>query len=89
MVEAPRQLERPRFFYGWAIVAVMALSGTLSMALGALNLGLFVRPMDDELGVGRAVFGWAQSARQVASALTAPVVGGLIDRFCSWPSRRC
>lgn len=80
-MEAPRRLERPQFFYGWVIVAVMALSGTLSMALGGLNFGLFIKPMDDELGVGRAVFGWAQSARQVASALTAPVVGGLIDRF--------
>lgn len=70
-----------RFFYGWVVVAAMAAAGALSMALGALNFGLFVRPMGDELGFGRSVFGWAQSARQAGSAVTAPVVGTLLDRF--------
>ncbi|MCC6177064.1 MAG: MFS transporter [Chloroflexi bacterium] len=68
-------------FYGWAIVAVMAATGGLSMALGSLNFGLFIKPMGDDLGLGRAVFGWAQSLRQVTSALTAPLVGWLLDRF--------
>lgn len=72
---------RPRFFYGWVIVAVLAVTGALTMAMGALNFGLFIKPMGDELGAGRAIFGWAQSARQVMSALTAPLVGPLIDRF--------
>ena len=75
---APRQA---RVFYGWVIVAVMGAVGALSMALGSLNFGLFIKPMGDELGVGRTIFGWAQSSRQIASAFTAPVVGGLIDRF--------
>jgi MFS family permease len=72
---------RAGLFYGWVIVAVMATIGGLSMALGSLNFGLFIKPMGDELGIGRSVFGWAQSARQVASAVTAPTIGGLIDRF--------
>lgn len=77
---APR---RGGFFYGWVIVAVMAATAALNMALGTLNFGLFVRPMGDELGIGRSIFGWAQSARQVGSAVTAPLVGALIDRFGS------
>ena len=81
MEEARPTPHRATLFYGWVIVAVMATVGGLSMALGSLNFGLFVKPMGDELGIGRAVFGWAQSLRQVASAVTAPVVGGLIDRF--------
>ena len=72
---------QPRFFYGWVIVGVMAAAGGLTMALGALNFGLFIKPMGDELGVGRAIFGWAQSARQVTSAVTALLVGPLLDRF--------
>jgi MFS family permease len=68
-------------FYGWVIVGVMATTAALSMALGGLNFGLFIKPIGDELGVGRGTFGWAQSARQVASAVTAPVVGSLLDRF--------
>jgi sugar phosphate permease len=77
----PRGGPRAGLFYGWVIVAVMATVGALSMALGSLNFGLFIKPMGDDLGIGRATFGWAQSARQVASAATAPLVGGLIDRF--------
>ena len=69
------------FSYGWTVVAVMATANALAMALGSLNFGLFVKPMGDELGVGRAIFGWSQSAVQVANALTAPTVGRLIDRF--------
>src|SRR5438045_3243562 len=68
-------------YYGWIIVGTMAVTAAVSMALGGLNYGLFIKPMGDELGIGRALFGWLQSARQVASALTAPLVGSLLDRF--------
>ena len=70
-----------KVFYGWVIVAVMAAAGAVSMAMGSLNYGLFIKPMGDDLGIGRSVFGWAQTMRQVASAVTSPVVGGLLDRF--------
>ena len=59
----------------------MAAVGALAMALGSLNFGLFIRPMADDLGAGRAVFGWAQSAVQFTNALAAPTMGRLIDRF--------
>jgi sugar phosphate permease len=51
------------------------------MAMGSLNFGLFIVPMGDELNIGRSTFGWAQSIRQLASAVTSPVIGPLIDRF--------
>lgn len=72
-----------KVFYGWVIVAVMAATSAASMAMGTLNFGLFVKPMGEDLGLGRAVFGWAQTTRQVTSALTSPLVGALIDRFGS------
>ena len=75
--------ERPGVFYGWVIVAVMGASGAVSMAMGSLNFGLFIKPMGDELGIGRAAFGWAQTARQGAGALSSPIVGPLLDRFGS------
>jgi MFS family permease len=77
----PARLPNRNVFYGWIVVAVMATVSALAMALGSLNFGLFIKPMGDELGVGRAVFGWAQSAVQFANALFAPTVGRLIDRF--------
>ncbi|MXY21975.1 MAG: MFS transporter [Dehalococcoidia bacterium] len=72
-----------RFFYGWVIVGVMAVSSAVGMAKGTLNFGLFVKPMGDDLGIGRASFGWAQTARRGAEALSGPVTGPLLDRFGS------
>ena len=34
-------------FYGWVVVGVMAATGAVSMAMGALNFGLFIKPMVD------------------------------------------
>ncbi len=70
-----------RIYYGWVIVAVMATSRAVTMGMGSLNFGLFIKPMGDQLGIGRASFGWAQTARQTASSATSPVVGWLIDRY--------
>ncbi len=70
-------------YYGWVIVFVMATAGAVSMAMGSLNFGLFIKPMGDSLGIGRAWFGWAQTIRQISSALTSPPVGWLIDRYGS------
>ena len=36
---------------------VMAATGAVSMGMGSLNFGLFIKPMGDELGIGRAAFG--------------------------------
>ena len=74
---------RPKYFYGWVIVAVMAATGAISMGMGSLNFGLFIKPMGDELGIGRAAFGWAQTARMGASSATSPLIGWLIDRYGS------
>ena len=71
------------YFYGWVIVAVMAATGAVSMGMGSLNFGLFIKPMGDELGIGRAAFGWAQTARMGASSATSPLIGWLIDRYGS------
>ncbi|MGE0539784.1 MAG: MFS transporter [Dehalococcoidia bacterium] len=68
-------------FYGWVIVAVMAVAGAANMAMATLNYGLFIKPMGDDLGIGRAVFGLAQTTRQVSTAATSPLIGGLLDRF--------
>ncbi len=74
---------REPIFYGWVIVAVMAATGAVSMGMGSLNFGLFIKPMGDDLGIGRAAFGWAQTARQGASSATSPLIGWLLDRYGS------
>jgi MFS family permease len=59
----------------------MGASGATAIGMGALNFGLFIKPMGDDLGIGRATFGWAQTIRQVSSSATSPLVGRLLDRF--------
>ena len=74
---------RSSYFYGWVIVAVMGATGAVSMGMGSLNFGLFIKPMGDELGIGPAAFGWAQTARMGASSATSPLIGWLLDRYGS------
>lgn len=77
----PVGAKAPRFFYGWLVIGVLSLTSAVGMGMGGLNFGLFIKPMGDDLGIPRAIFGWAQTARQLAGAVTSPVTGRLIDRF--------
>jgi len=70
-----------RIYYGWAIVFVMAVSSAVSMGMGSLNFGLYIKPMGEDLSIGRAAFGWASTARGASGAVTGPIIGRLLDRF--------
>ena len=70
-----------KFFYGWVIVGVMGIISFVGMGLLSLNFGLFIKPMGEDLGIGRATFGLAQSSMMISAAISAPFVGHLIDRF--------
>ena len=73
--------KQKRFFYGWVIVFVMAVASAVGMGMGSLNFGLYIKPMGDELGIGRASFGWASTVRSISSAATSPLIGSLLDRY--------
>ena len=77
----PAARTQPRFYYGWVIVAVMGVVTAVSLALGGVNFGFFIKPMSDDLGISQAFFGWAQTARLVGFALTSFLVGKVLDRF--------
>ena len=70
-----------RFFYGWVIVAVLALCNSATGILAMFNFGLFFKPMGDDIGASRAMFGWAQSIRQTTNAVTSPLTGRLLDKY--------
>lgn len=59
----------------------MAAVAAVTPALATLNFGLFIKTMGDELTIGRSMFGWAMTTRQVAGSLVGPVLGRLIDRY--------
>jgi MFS family permease len=69
-----------RLYYGWVIVAGLMAVGAVSTGMGGVNLGLFIKPMRDELDIGTSVFGFAQTARLFGFALSGWVIGRLIDR---------
>lgn len=73
-------------FYGWIIVAALALEGMVSTALLGINFGLFINPISKELGVKQAFFGWAQTARLAGTAASSYPIGRLLDRYgARWP----
>lgn len=71
---------RSQRFFGWRVVFVSAVANAMSMGLGTLNFGLFIQPMESELGISRAEFGLAGSLRQISGAITSPLIGRLIDK---------
>ena len=52
-----------------------------TMATGTLNYGLFVLPMQRELALSRATFGWMQTTRRLSAGVLSFAVGWLIDRY--------
>ena len=52
-----------------------------TMATGTLNYGLFVLPMQRDLGISRASFGWIQTTRRLSAGVLSFAVGSLIDRY--------
>ena len=59
----------------------MAIASAVSMGMGSLNFGLYIKPMGEQLGIGRSSFGWASSFRSISSAATSPIIGRLLDRY--------
>lgn len=67
-------------FYGWPVVAALSVVGGLSMGMGVGNFGFFISPMSEELGIGLTPFGLAQTARLIGFAVSAPLIGRVLDR---------
>src|SRR5689334_13003819 len=59
----------PRIFYGWYVVVGLALISAVMTGMGGINLGLFIAPMEKDLGIGRSIFGLAQTARLIGFSL--------------------
>lgn len=72
---------RPRFYYGWVIVAVVALVGVAENAEFHPTIGAFIKPMTGEFGWTRSQFVGAISMGTILGGLTATFVGPLLDRY--------
>ena len=72
---------KPSFYYGWVIVVTLFFVNFAVHATGTLNLGLFVIPMGEAMGISRSTFGWLTTARYLAGGFTSLFLGRLLDRF--------
>ena len=72
---------KPRYFYGWNIVAATFLSHLAYAEHFTSVLGFFIRPLQAEFGWSRSAIAAVQSIARVTEAAIAPVVGPIIDRY--------
>jgi MFS family permease len=70
---------RPRIFYGWVIVFGLVGVGVVSGGAGGATLGLFIKPMSEDLDLSQSFFGFAQTARIAGFAASGWLIGRLLD----------
>lgn len=74
-------LVKPKFFYGWYIVAAGFLANVASAFSLASTLSVFLKALTGDLGVSRGVFSLLRSGEGLIAAAMAPVIGSLVDRY--------
>lgn len=73
--------KRPRFFYGWIIVAVSFLGDGIALGAGNSSFSVFLKPMSDSLGWSRTTFTGAVTVQTLLNLVANPVVGYIVDRY--------
>ncbi|MBW2624285.1 MAG: MFS transporter, partial [Deltaproteobacteria bacterium] len=74
-------LKKPKFFYGYWIVATAFFCAFINSGIGFYAFSLFVKPLQDEFGWGRGQIMVAVSIFFSIGGISAPIVGRLVDRF--------
>jgi sugar phosphate permease len=77
-IESTRR--QPRFFYGWYIVGVALVAQFVAAGTQAYAIGVFLKPMTEDLGWSRESFSAVQTVSTVVMGGFGLVIGGLIDR---------
>jgi MFS family permease len=71
----------PRFFYGWAILAVTSLAIFSSGPGQSHTFSVFVDPITKDLGLSKQAISIAYGLATLVAALMLPKMGKLVDRF--------
>ena len=77
--ETPRPA--PRFYYGWVIVAVVALTSFAQSAEAMPVLGVFLKPITEEFGWSRSLFTGALTLGTLLGGVLAIGIGPMNDRY--------
>ena len=76
--ETASLINKPKFFYGWYMVAV---SWIMLFLISAVVVSVFFKPMLEDFGWDRATLSSVQSVALIVFAIASPFLGRLIDRF--------
>jgi len=76
--------ERSRHYEGWPVVAACAIA-VFFVSIFFLTFPVFLKPLTNEFSWSREAISAAYAAMTLASALSAPAIGFLVDR---WGPRR-
>src|SRR5258706_8683037 len=82
----PRWLNaRLPVFYGWIVLGCLCCAGFARQGPAVATLSIFVEPLTREFGWSRTALSGAVSLGGVLAAVTAPLIGPLLDRRGSRP----
>lgn len=79
--DRPKAKSTSKFYYGWIIVAVVALANFSNSAETFPVLGVFLGPMTQEFGWSRTVFTGAMTIGTLLGGLIALGIGPMVDRY--------
>ena len=68
-------------YFGWYIVAVAMIGNLLLVGISFSSYGLFVIPVSGDLGLSRADMNTGLVLMNVGAAISAPILGKLLDRL--------
>ena len=77
---APAPHLKPRIFYGWYIVGLSFLTNLIASGINSYTLGVFMLPMQQDLGWSRTAISGVQVPGTLVNALLTPFIGSLLDR---------
>src|ERR1700742_2101725 len=81
MPTLPRLLaHRLPFFYGWIVLGCACCAGFSRQGGAVATLSIFVEPMTRDFGWSRPALSGAVSLGGLLAALTAPLLGRVLDR---------
>ena len=75
----PATTTAPRIFFGWWQVALASMQGFFAVGGASFAAGVFLRPMQDELGWSSTVIFGALSLRMMAGGIVGSILGPLAD----------
>lgn len=81
MTDSPVTRRAGAVFYGWYVLAVVALAAGLSAGTSQLFMSTIIGPINQEFGWGRTLLTGAVTVGTLGGGLLAPWVGRLADRY--------